>query len=215
MRSPFRTQTISRAHKRRAPALRPGPFCVGKPGSGHSARDLAAYTPSMRIAEEGACPFLHPRKRRVGGFSIRRPRPCGRDLRASANREAGTWPATLRRAHRRCGLPRKGVAPSGIPESDGLGGIFHPKDPALRPGPSRIGKPGSGHSARDLAAYTPPLRIPEEGACPFRHPRKRRIGGDFPSEGPGLAAGAFARRQTGKRAFGPRPCGVHTAAVDS
>ena len=32
---------------------------------------------------------------------------------------------------------------------------------------------------------------------------------------PTIAAGAFLRRQTGKLAFGPRPCGVHTAAVDS
>ena len=132
MRSPFRTQTISRAHKRRAPALRPGPSRIGKPGSGHSARDFAAYTPSMRIAEEGGCPFRHPRKRRIGG-------------------------------------------------------IFHPEAPALRPGPSRVGKPGSRHSARDLAACTPPLWIPEEGACPFLHPRKRRVGG-------------FSIRR-------PRPCG--------
>ena len=204
MRSPFRTRTISRAHKRKAPALRPGPFCVGKPGSGHSARDFAAYTPSMRIAEEGDCPFRHPRKRRVGDSTS--------------------------------------------------------KARALRPGPSRVGKPGSGHSARDFAAYTPSMRIAEEGDCPFRHPRKRRIGGLYIRRprpcGRGLRASAnreagtrlatlrrahrrcgFLRkalapsgipesgglggfsirrpRQTGKRALGSRLCGVHTAAVDS
>ena len=164
MRSPFRTQTISRAHKRKAPALRPGPFCVGKPGSGHPARDFAAYTPPLWIPEEGACPFLHPRKRRIGG-------------------------------------------------------IFHPKAPALRPGPSRISKPGSGHSARDFAAYTPSMRIAEEGACPFLHPRKRRIGGILhPRPRPyGRGLRASANREAGLRLATLRPprhrCGLPRKGV--
>ena len=195
MRSPFRTQTISRAHKRKAPALQPGPFCVGKPGSGHSARDFAAYTPSMRIAEEGDCPFRHPRKRRIGGLYIRRPRPCGRGLRASTNREAGLRLATLRRARRRCGLPRKGIAPSGIPESGGLG-ILHP-----RPGPCGRGLRASANREADLRLAT--LRrahrrcgFLRKGVAPSGIPESGGLGG-FYIQGPGLAAGAFLQPFSG------------------
>ena len=196
MRSPFRTQTISRAHKRKAPALRPGPFCVGKPGSGHSARDFAAYTPSMRIAEEGGCPFRHPRKRRIGGILHPRPRPCGRGLRASANREAGLRLATLRPTRRRCGFLRKALAPSCIPESGGLGGfsIRRPRpcgrglrasanrEAGLRPATLRRAHRRCGFLRKALA----PSCIPESGGM-----------GDFPSEGPGLAAGAFLQPFSG------------------
>ena len=186
MRSPFRTQTISRAHKRKTPALRPGPFCVGKPGSGHPARDLAACTPPLWIPEEGACPFLHPRKRRIGG--IFHPK-------APANREAGTRLATLRPTRRRCGFLRKALAPSGIPESGGLG-ILHP-----RPRPCGRGLRASANREAGLRLATlrrahrrcgflrkalAPSGIPESGGL-----------GDFPSEGPGLAAGAFLQPFSG------------------
>ena len=127
-------------------------------------------------------------RRRSLGRTKERPRPCGRGLRASANREADLRLATLRPTRRRCGLPRKALVPSCIPESGGMG-IFHPEAPALRPGPFCVGKPGSGHSARDFAAYTPSMRIAEEGACPFLHPRKRRIGGIFHPKAPALRPG--------------------------
>ena len=185
MRSPFRTQTISRAHKRRAPALRPGPSRVGKPGSGPSARDLAACTPPMRIAEEGGCPFRHPRKRRIGGFYIRRPRPCGRGLRASANREAGLRPATLRRAHRRCGLPRKGVAPSGIPESGGLGG-FSIEGRGLRASANRE----AGTRLATLRRAHRRCGLPRKALAPSCIPESGGLG-DSPSKAPALRPGPF------------------------